>query len=331
MKLTGKPSGLSAWCAVLLMVTSAAGPVGAQGLVEGIVAAPRGADLAMINLSNGQMDLLTLPSDALISMVAWSPDSTRIAASRASRPPGEAWLGQDIDILDAGSGELLSSITRDASGIILDSPSWSPDGQWIYYERQETQQFAFDVRVERAHPDGSERAVILEKAHGPSLSADGTSMLFVRTEQGESLWRAKSDGSEPRQIVAQDRFIAIMYPRFAPDGQALAFAAVGDPLRQPGPTPRSTPGTSRALGSIVPIPVIGRRHGIPWDIWVGQVDGTDLHAVRLGQDDPSIAWSADGANLAVFGGLGLELVDRSGTSRRITTEVIGFGGIDWKR
>jgi Tol biopolymer transport system component len=112
-----------------------------------------------------------------------------------------------------------------------------------------------------------------------------------------------------------------MYPRFAPDGETIAFVAVTDTLPSTGNRLQSVGTGGFRLG----------RHGVPWDVWLARVDGSSMQNLRSGEDDPSIAWSADGSELAIYGGQGLIAVGRNGIARTVNTDVMGWGGIDWSR
>jgi hypothetical protein len=154
-------------CASLGLISFSSGASLAKESLQGVVAVPWGADVALIDVASGENTLLTVTGDALISMVAWAPGGSRIAASRSSRRPGDTVFGQDIDVLDPATGEVVNAITRDTDGVLLDAPTWSPDGQWIYYERQELLRHQY--RIERARPDGTARTVIAESARGRRL------------------------------------------------------------------------------------------------------------------------------------------------------------------
>ena len=75
---------------------------------------------------------------------------------------------------------------------------------------------------------------------------------------------------------------------------------------------------------------MAEAHGEPWGVWTVRPDGGDLRtASPLQEDEPLVAWSPDGATLAVQGAGGLWLVDMRGATepRRIADGAIG--AIDW--
>jgi Tol biopolymer transport system component len=303
----------------------------AQPVLSGRLALPRGADVLLVNVASGEEQVLALQGDALISSVSWSPGGDRLAVARSSRPAGDPTYGQDIEIVSVSDGQPLSAVRRDKSGIILDVPAWSPDGEWLYFDRQETVRFGVEFRIERAHPDGSERSTVLDNARSPTLSPDGRRLAFVRADQGEVLYISGADGQGPQPLVPEGKFLLISYPRFSPDGQWIVFATVTDPTRMTPTEPPTRPGFTQALSSIQPSLFAPRRHGIPWDIWVIRPDGRDLKAVRLAEDDPSLAWSPDSVSIALYGGRGLGVLDVSGEMHALKDEIMGFGGIDWTR
>ena len=79
------------------------------------------------------------------------------------------------------------------------------------------------------------------------------------------------------------------------------------------------------------LPGIAEAHGLPWDPWVINVDGTGLKRLAsIGSDEMSIAWSPDGSEIA-FSNLSATYVmraDGGGLNRILTTG--DPGGLDWK-
>ena len=105
----------------------------------------------------------------------------------------------------------------------------------------------------------------------------------------------------------------------------LAFAAVGQPADK----------RPRSLLDFLAKPAYA--NGDLWDLWVVDIDGSNLKPVTaLGEDLPVAAWSPDGRQLAFLGGgsassaeAGVAVVapeDR--VLRRLTTQP-GHRGLDW--
>jgi Tol biopolymer transport system component len=122
-------------------------------------------------------------------------------------------------------------------------------------------------------------------------------------------------------VIDDARFWAIASPSFAPDGSAIAFAAVGEP--EPGP----------GLGHFLIEPPRRRappQHGPPWDVWLVRPDGSGLRRLtRLAEDECTLAWSPDGRWLALNGGLALWLVRVDGSQPPWPLGEAGYGRIDW--
>jgi Tol biopolymer transport system component len=108
----------------------------------------------------------------------------------------------------------------------------------------------------------------------PGLSADGLSLsrdeqwLAYVADPDRTLWRARADGSERRQLSFQPMQCGL--PRWSPDGRQIAFS--------------------------------GQTPGQPWKTYVVSAEGGDPEQLLPGEGeelDPS--WSPDGRAI-VFGG-----------------------------
>jgi Tol biopolymer transport system component len=337
-RLAGRGLGLGLACLALLLsgpiadVLSAPADQQVPAGVAGRIVLPRTRALVQVAAANGTEEQL-LPGAPLttITQASWSPDGGRIAYSlfRFWRPERPA--GSDLMVVDAngqGGRVVLGALDDDTS---FTEPVWSADGAHLVYGTViripgsalgETRQ-----QVERVEVATGQRRVLVSDGFSPALSRDGRNLAFVRTtgpsQSQVSLWLAEADGANPRVLFNDSRFTNLAFPRFAPSGDRLAFAAVGGPVAVP-----------RALGHGLPLlaPGVAFAHGEPWDLWEIRTDGSGLRRLtELAEDDPALTWSPDGRWIAFNGGSGLHLLDTSSTGLYRLSAVAGFGGMDWTR
>lgn len=307
--------------ALLALAGQAAASPAAQPGPTGTLLIPRETVPAIVDAGSGEERPIPIEGEGVVASVSWSPDRQYIAVSRATRPPGHVLFGQDIEIFDSAGGAPLVTVLRDRAGVILDTPTWLPNGQALVFERYEFVRLEPAWSIERINADGSERTVVVENGRSPSLAPDGNTLAFVRARGGDALLITDLGGGEARAIVPSGRFLVIGAPRYSPDGSWIAFPSVANPRPEPTRSPRELPrlGAMSAPG----------RHGFPWDVWLVRPDGSDLRALRLGEDDATLAWSPDGRWLAIYGGNGLGLLEIGAQSPPILIAPAGFGGIDW--
>jgi Tol biopolymer transport system component len=302
----------------------------APAAVAGQLVVPVRGGLAAIESATGRAQVLVRGSDAeTITSAAWSRDRARIAYGVFHRVQGDQVSSGEIMVMPAGGGPARTAVPRDRPGSVADTPRWSPDGQHLYFAYQGLDGRTPVARLERVRLADGDRARLFEDATFPDVSPDGRSLVFVRDDiQGQGLAIGPAEGGEAREIVARGQFRSIMGPRFSPDGARIAFTAVG-----PGPNGAAPPESPSGLLATL-LDVFSVRtayaHGDPWDVWTVRPDGSDLRrASPLQEDEPLVAWSPDGAWIAVHGMNGLWVVSASGTvePRRIAEG--SFGAIDW--
>jgi Tol biopolymer transport system component len=251
-----------------------------------------------------------------------SPDGSMVLFDNAARTtPSDrpVRLGYHQLFVVGIDGSGLRQLTDDPKG--ASQGSWSPDGTKIVYLggwaklccwRRAADLRLLDLATGTTTTLASGRA---QDLYGPSISPDGTRILFTRYDetpsgaQGdqEDLWTMPVTGGEP-ELLLEDRG----YAEYAPDGTTIVF-----PLYA----------TWR----------VGNGGGTYVEPWIADADGG--HARRIARSGGPGRWSPDGrwifyrsfprlANptLAHTGRGGLHLFDAS--TGRSTLIAVGYGQ-DW--
>ena len=159
----------------------------------------------------------------------------------------------------------------------------------------------------------------------PAVSPNGQYLLYVRATGtlafANELVLAHMDGSGERILIPADQFVQIGSPRFSPDGSEIAFIGsltVGEAIL---PRLGLSEAAVRSVGA----------HGPPGDLWLTDLYGSPPRQLTtFEEDEPTLAWSPDGAWLMMLGGGGQYLVRRDGSEATRRFGPGGFGGIDWR-
>jgi Tol biopolymer transport system component len=285
--------------------------------VKGALLFPRGNALVSVDFQNrNPTKIVEFPRTASLSSPSKSPDGQRIVVSVyvASTDPKDTLGGADLYVVDLADNTPQVLVPHGAPGVWLNEPSWSPDGQTLYYTKRaaimENNRYrGEEVSIRRINLDGSGDEQVLAGASSPSISADGRSIAYLSPMGGTDparLWVATVDGQQPRQLT-DTTFTQIGTPRFAPQGNRLVFTAVGGPAGTP-----ARPVSQRYPLDGLLAPSIAEAHGIPWDLWMVNLDGSGLSRLTdVGEDSPVPAWSPDGSAIAFSGEMGLYLVQLS--------------------
>jgi Tol biopolymer transport system component len=245
--------------------------------------------------------------------------------------PGGGPRGADLVRLDPTTGDVTPVLLRSEAHESLNMPVWWPDGETLLFERQDLagqpvgapgqEVPRYPSRIERVLADGTGRSVLLADGRQPDAAPDGTRLVYARTtNQGASLlaWN-QSDGSV-ETLVPEGRFADVAYPRFSPHGDRIAFVAPQSGINAQAPALLET-----LLG-----PSVALAHGIPWDPWVMNADGSSLHRVaETGADEPSVSWSPDASQLFVYSGTGSFIVELNSGVVIPLQYVVGYGPTVW--
>ena len=252
-------------------------------------------------------EVLGFPEQSFPSTPALSPDGTLVAFSVFSfgKGPEDPAYGTDLYLMQADGSEPQVFLAHEAAAETLTDPAWSADGSMIYFTRRSPQG---DYRIERIGLDKSGRKVIVDAAQTPTLSADGQYLAYISfadSSQNTGLVIDTPEGGNPRFVLKDQGFLSVGTPRFAPVGNQMVF--VGVPQNAPSPVAQQ----SRRPGLFDwARPRTARAHGIPWDLWLINGDGSELRQLTEIQEDyPIPTWSPDGAWIGFKGEMGLYVVD----------------------
>jgi hypothetical protein len=257
-------------------------------------------------------------------------DASHVVVSVGAPFPGGGQRGADLLNLDPDTGDSTPLLQRSDPRESLNSPTWWPDRATLLFERQDLggqpvgapgQEVPhYPSRIERVMADGSGRDVVLSDGRQPSASPDGTQLVFARTtNQGASLIIWSPSQATFRTLVPEGRFADVAYPQFSPHGDLVAFVA-----------PESGANGQRSPLNFLFGPQVAFAHGIPWDPWLVNADGSGLHRVAgTGADEPSVAWSPDETELFVYSGTGSFILEAASGTLTPLSFVQGYGQVVW--
>jgi WD40-like Beta Propeller Repeat len=321
---------LAVWLAVFGVVLPSPLPARGAQSQSGRVLAVVGRQVAFLNFEAPRPRVLTaLPSPSFavdVAAVAASPVAA-LAVAEPFGPHGE--LGGDLLGLNLASEDgPFPFVLRASPGEWLGGPAWLPDGSALLFQREDVgagsdlyagqATVRYPARIEIVPPTGSTRAVLINYGHNPSPSPDGAEVAFVRLSPSGSMLLAHdmTSGSE-RTLVPPGVLPDIAYPRYSPAGERIAFVATSASTR-----------SDSALAWLMP--QVAFAHGMPWNLWIVQRDGSGLRQLAaVGADDASLSWSPDGAQLFVYGSTGARLVDATTGETDLLPYLAGFGAIAW--
>ncbi len=292
----------------------------------------RDGNFEVFDLATLQAQPLThFPKGAYAASPAVSFDRKRIAYTYYVVPKDAKDLGgSDLYVADASGANPRLVRSHGEPGATFEDPAWSADGGSILATRRKPLYDANGLyqgealAIYRVPLDGAEPTLLLKDALGPAASPDGKYLVYTPVDpkgQPSGLWIGDANGKGGTELLANQGFVYLRSPRFAPDGSRLAFAAVGGP----GATPSGT-----RSGWLPPGFGVAAAHGIPWDIWTVRPDGSELKRLTYeSEDTPIPAWSPNGEWIAFAGEIGLYLVDAAGQKTLRLSTTISGGGIAW--
>ena len=164
------------------------------------------------------------------------------------------------------------------------------------------------------------RAEVMKDIRSFGLSPDAKRIVFSRSPLGQpdQLYAANIDGSGEVLVAGTPHGLGpFTSPRFAPDGQTIAFAAA-----------EASAASASHPRYVSVLPMAQRpgpdAHGSTQDIWIVDAAGAQprlLAAIK--EDDPRLVFSGDGTRIYVSGATALfEIEIKTGKPRQIQTGTI---------
>ena len=167
-----------------------------------------------------------------------SPDGPRLAFTTHPTP-------DDVEIavalVDSGA---VTAITDNA--VFDSSPSWSPDGRRIAFERGRRAMIPATTsgRWPRTAPTSASSTTSAGLDEGPAWSPSGARIAFTSTRSGSSdIWTMAADGTDQRPLTA------LPGTEESPDWQPLPGASAGLPGGRVAVTSACAGGGRRAVSS----------------------------------------------------------------------------------
>jgi Tol biopolymer transport system component len=331
-------------CAFALALASGACQVAGQVLnrsnpaenLQGRIVWPKDGDLWIFDLATKQQQKITsLPSGAAVTGASWSPDGTRVVFAEFSRRPNERQSGADLMIANADGSDAHLFAERDAANSVLEAPQWTASGRVTYTIRRVSNGREATSVVRQA--EGGQPEVLVENAYSPAMSPDESTLIYVRSTRGGQALMKKTlaESGDGCELLSDQVFQYLSLPRVAPDGTRVALGGSGEPTMQPSgcggdPTRKASANIDLAALLQPASASAAAMHGLPADIWSMNLDGSNMQRIAdIKDDDPSVAWSPDGKNLAIFGVAALYVNDGKGGPTAKLVDQGGYGGLDW--
>jgi Tol biopolymer transport system component/mono/diheme cytochrome c family protein len=282
-------------------------------------------------------------ADSFAQNPAISPDGKQVAYVALIQPSATATLPVPTSALFTmnidGSG--VRQIWKPTEGL-LGMPTWSIDGRALYIAANGVKKPGDTsngrlLQVVRVDLASGATQPLLDDALDPTISRDGQRMAFLKLSQDGytmSLMIGNSDGSGARPLIDGAAFQGFYAPRFSPDGTRIVVAAIGGPETDAQGNPVTPPSGVTPLDGLLSLlaPATAEAHGLPWDLWTVNVDGSGLRRLtQFYEDLPMATYSPDGKQIAVMGAGGIYLLGADGANLRRIDPVGDHGGLDWVR
>jgi Tol biopolymer transport system component len=211
-------------------------------------------------------------------------------------------------------------------------PAVSPDESTLIYVRSTRAGQSMMKKALAEAGDGCELVSdqVFQYLSLPRVAPDGKRLAFGGS--GEPSMGPSGCGGDPRSTAAGGGVSPIAAGSL---GQASAAGLAQPAAEGPGAgldlASLPQPGVGLDLAALLQ-PEVAYAHGLPADVYSLNLDGSAMVRIAdIKDDDPTVAWSSDGAHLAIFGVAALYVVDSKGGPTDKLVDQGGYGGLDWTK
>jgi dipeptidyl aminopeptidase/acylaminoacyl peptidase len=300
-------------------------PAGGFGLNGRLLYTDRG--LWTVDLATGQRRQLVQPPDTgQVTSARWSPDGGSIAYAvsllRERRTP---FAQIHIVSADGSQSELL---LESEDGTRVDNPVWAPNSSHVYFSRVGLVGSGRLNQIERVDIATGRSQTVHAPAGSFDISSDGRQLILARPgERGMLLALIDLATGDERVLVPDRRFDSITSPRVEPTSTDVLFG---------GAIPEAAEGlepSARLVRVGAPWSYVARAHGPPHHLFRITTTGeaTPSRFSALPTDEPSLAPSPDGTDVAVYSPEGLATVPLAGGRPQLLVTPGAYGAVDWTR
>jgi Tol biopolymer transport system component len=273
--------------------------------------------------SSQTRQIVPSPELGQVTSARWSPDGSRIAYAFAEVRDRRVPVSEIRVAAADGSG--VQTLLSSQSSLAFGTPIWAPDGSHLYLTKTGLDQGQRVRRIERLDVDSGASEVVFDDVAPFDVSPDGRWLAVARAgNSGQSILLMDLTSGDQRTVVPERAYDTIAMPRFDPSSSKLLFTAASLISQAP-----EAPATERFAAALLGL---GRAyaHGLPQDIYATPLAGGAASKVAaISADEPALAPSPDGSQLAVFTVDALSTMPLSGGRLTPLLTPGGYGSVDW--
>ena len=271
------------------------------------------------------------PPDSFLSSAVLSPDGrTFVLVYSPPHDIADPLYGvSSLFTLPADGSGSPQPLFAVQSGYYYFSPSWSPDGQSLYYGRLVSPPVSGTPSTEPTGyfltrytlPNGPAQD-LLRNILSVRLSADGGKLVYISLDPSTTLSNivvAQPDGSSPKNVLQGGENWIVDSLAVAPDGKSIVFSSAD-----------STPPTSsmswwkRLLGGDA-----AQAHAVPSDLWIMKLGETPRQLTDLANNAFIEDFSPDGQSIIFSCGNAIYFIRPDGTGLTPIVSEPVFGSLQW--